>query len=75
MAKAEELIARLASTQPKKPPKRSSRSLYIVKDVRLFLNSLTRGLETMQRSGVDAHCQRSETEKELVLTIRIPKGG
>lgn len=73
VAKAEELIAKMAAEQPKKEPRRSSRPLYIVKDVRLFLNSLTRGLETMQRSGVDARCQRSETEKELVLTIRIPK--
>ena len=27
----------------------------------------------MQRSGVDARCQKSETEEELVLTISIPK--
>jgi len=73
VAKAEALIEKLAAAQPQKPARRSARPLYIVKDVRLFLNSLTRGLETMQRSGVAAHCQRSETEKELVLTIRIPK--
>ncbi len=73
VAKAEEYIDKLAAARPKRPREKAVKPVYIVKDVRLFINSVTRGLEVMQRSGVDAHCQRSETEKELVLTIRIPK--
>ena len=49
------------------------RSIYIIKDVRLFLNSIKRGMDTMREAGVDAHCDRQETEEEIVMTIRIPK--
>ena len=50
------------------------RSTYIIKDVRLFLNSVERGLGLMRRSGVDAQLGRQDTEEEILLTIRIPKG-
>lgn len=73
VAKAEAYIEKIAAAKPKRNTKKGVKPLYIVKDVRLFLNSVTKGLEIMQRSGVDARCQRNETEKELVLTIRIPK--
>jgi len=44
-----------------------------IKDVRLFLNSVTRGLSMMNAAGVKAACAREETEGEILLTIRIPK--
>ena len=49
------------------------RSLYIIKDVRLFLNSIRRSMETMRTAGVDARCDRQDSEEEIVMTIRIPK--
>ncbi len=45
----------------------------VLKDVRIFLNTVTRGLGLMKRSGVDAVCDQSETEADYILTIRIPK--
>ena len=53
------------------PPQR--RSTYIIKDVRLFLNSVDRGLGLIRRAGVDAQLGREDTEEEILLTIRIPK--
>lgn len=53
----------------KKPP------VVALKDVRIFLNTVTRGLSLMNRSGVNAVCERSEENGELVLTIRIPPPG
>ena len=50
----------------KKPP------VVALKDVRIFLNTVTRGLSLMNRSGLQAVCERSEQDGELVLTIRIP---
>ena len=50
-------------------PKRT----YIIKDVRLFLNSINRGLSMMRTAGVDAYFQRQDTEDSICLTIRIPK--
>ena len=43
------------------------------RDVRVFFNSVNRQLDLIRSAGVDAQSQRQETEREIVLTIRIPK--
>lgn len=53
--------------------KRERKSLYIIKDVRLFLNSIKRSMDTMRLAGVDARCDRQESDEEIVMTIHIPK--
>ena len=71
VAKTEAYIdALLSSAPPKTPPK--PRKL-LVKDLRLFLNSVDRHLETLRQAGIPAGLQREETEAEIVLTIRLPK--
>ena len=55
-----------------KPAPRPTRKL-LVKDLRLFLNSLDRHLETLRQAGISARAERAETEAEIVLTIRLPK--
>ena len=49
------------------------RPLFVLKDVRLFLNTINRGMDMMKRSGINAHVQQDETDSEMVLTIKIPK--
>jgi ParB family chromosome partitioning protein len=61
----------LSQSPPKKRPRK--KPAFILKDVRLFLNTVTRGLAMMQSAGVDAQCGRQETEDAILLTIRIPK--
>ena len=46
---------------------------FILKDVRIFLNTLSRSLDLMKQGGIDAGVQRQETEDSLILTISIPK--
>ena len=53
------------------PPR--GRSTYIIKDVRLFLNSVERGVRLMQSAGVGAEVGRRDTEEEILQTIHIPK--
>lgn len=53
-------------------PKRGLRKL-IVRDVRLFLNSVNHSLELIRGAGIDAKTHRQETEQEIILTIRLPK--
>ena len=53
------------------PP--AGRRTFILKDVRLFLNSLDRGLKLIREAGVGAESRREDTEDAIVLTIRIPK--
>ena len=57
------------------PPDKPARKkpTYIIKDVRLFLNTVTRGLNMMKSAGVNASCRRDETEQDILLTIKIPK--
>ena len=72
VAAAEEYIDKL--TQPPAvsgAPQR--RSVFLMKDVRLFLNTLDRSLELMRSGGVEAALQREETDDALLLTIHIPK--
>ena len=65
------LLRRGAEAKQKK--KKRKAPVVVLKDVRIFLNTVTRGLSMMNQSGVRAVCERSDTESELVLTIRIPR--
>ena len=71
VAAAEEYVESLLCAAQQTKPER--RSIYIIKDVRLFLNSVKRSMDTMREAGVDARCDRQESEDEIVMTIRIPK--
>ena len=55
------------------PPAKKSKPIFVLKDVRLFLNTVTRGLSMMQSAGVHAACDRTDTPDEILLTIRIPR--
>ena len=63
----EKRLAELQSTPP------AGRRTYIIKDVRLFLNSIDRSLRIIREAGVDAQCQREDSETHIVLTIRVPR--
>lgn len=56
----------------KAPPGRR-RPTFVIKDVRLFLNTITRSLDIMRSAGVDAQCSRQDSEEEIMLTIHIPR--
>lgn len=45
----------------------------IVKDIRIFLNTITHAIETMKLSGVNAKVLRSETDEYIECVVRIPK--
>ena len=72
----ERLCPRGAEAPPEEIPERRvprRKSVFLMKDVRLFLNSLDRSLGMMRSGGIDAALQSDETESELVVTVRIPK--
>ena len=71
VAQAEQYVDQRLAQLQSTPPKR--RRTFILKDVRLFLNSLDRGLRMVREAGVDARTERQETEDAILLTIRIPK--
>ena len=73
VAQTEALVDRLLHPAPPAPPVRRPRRVFVVKDVRLFLNSLNRGMALMRSAGVDAQCSREDRDEEILLTIHIPR--
>lgn len=55
------------------PEKPEPRRTFVLKDVRVFLNTLSRSIDLMKQGGIDAGLQRRETDDSLILTISIPK--
>ena len=45
----------------------------LIRDVRLFFNTVSHAVETMRRSGVPTEAEQNETELYYEYTIRIPK--
>ena len=74
VAKTEEYVESLLRCGAEAMQKKKRKApVVVLKDVRIFLNTVTRGLSLMNRSGVRAVCERADTDSELVLTIRIPR--
>ena len=79
VAAAEAYVERLCGGTPgQEPEPRESqaarrRSVFLMKDLRLFLNTLDRSLSLMRSGGIDAQLRREETEEAVVVTVRIPK--
>lgn len=60
--------------EPKEPePKPERKRSFILKDVRIFFNTLTRSIDMMKQGGIDAGVNRQETDSEFIVTISIPK--
>lgn len=70
VAQSERLVEQLLAPPPPAPKKRPT---YVIRDVRLFLNTVAHGLTVMKTAGVDAACDRQDTADSILLTIRIPK--
>ena len=64
VAKAEQYIDSLLQQKQEKVPKAN---------VGAFLNSLNQSLARIQQSGIPAVSERRETDRQIVLTITIPK--
>jgi len=75
VAAADAYIDSLLEKAPEQdePDKPGGKRSFILKDVRVFLNTLSRSIDLMKQGGIDAGVKRQETEDSLILTISIPK--
>ena len=75
VAAADAYIDALLSPGEEPPPaeKKERRRTFVMKDLRVFLNTLSRSVDLMKQGGVGADLKREETEEALILTISIPK--
>ncbi len=46
---------------------------YIIKDVRLFINTVTRAIGTMRKAGVKTDIEQNESEDAILMSIKIFK--
>ena len=78
VAAAEAYVDRLCAPPPEpaaQQPAASARrrSVFLMKDVRLFLNTMDRSVDLMRSGGVAADLRREETDDALIVTVRISK--
>ncbi len=71
-AYVEKLLSAPAGPSPEQD-KAEPRRTFVLKDVRVFLNTVSRSIDLMKQGGIDAGMRREETEDSLILTISIPK--
>lgn len=54
-----------------KKPKRTV--IRVFKDVRIFVNTVNKAIETMRASGIDAETDKTETDEYIEFRVKIPK--
>ncbi len=60
-------------TEQKKEKSENGRTKLIVKDVRLFINTIDKAIETMRSTGMNIETSRRETTNDTEIIIVIPK--
>ena len=72
VADTEGFVAKLIEeTTSAKPPKKTRTAL--VKDIRIFYNTLDRAVDIMNRAGIDAKAHKKDLGDIYEITVRIPK--
>ena len=69
---AENYINLLLNSNPK-DEKKQGFSKAVIKDVRIFVNTINKAVDTMRLAGIDAQADKTDTENFIEYTIRIPK--
>lgn len=54
-------------------PDRKQDRKFIVKDLRIFVNTINKAVDTMRLSGINAIAKRVESEEYIEYTVKIPK--
>lgn len=54
-------------------PDRKQDRKFIVKDLRIFVNTINKAVDTMRLSGINAIAKRIESDEYIEYTVKIPK--
>lgn len=69
---SEDLINLMLNSSPKNNKKQGT-SKAVIKDVRIFVNTINKAIDTMRLAGIDAQSDKTDTDNFIEYTIRIPK--
>lgn len=74
VARTEELVEKyLTEAKEAKPPVPDKGQRVMLRDVKLFYNSVKRAVDLIRGAGVDVQTRQTELEDATEITIRIPK--
>lgn len=66
-----EVLTKNPASLPEKVKKQEKKGA--VKDVRIFVNTINKAVDTMRMSGINAISRRNETDEYIEYTVKIPK--
>ena len=67
----EDLVLKLLCQATVNSPKQEKK--FVVRDVRIFVNTINKAVDTMRLSGINAVSRKLETEEYIEYTVQIPK--
>lgn len=79
VASAEEYVEALLCAEARgteirsKPPKSEQRHKLIIKDIRIFYNSIDHAVDVIKKSGIPVESTRKETDNGTLISILLPK--
>ncbi len=71
VSQTETLVGSLIQSTPKKQNRGKSKA--VIKDIRIFVNTINKAVDTMRLSGIDAETHKTDHDNFIEYTIRIPK--
>ncbi|MBQ3284722.1 MAG: ParB/RepB/Spo0J family partition protein [Ruminococcus sp.] len=73
VGEAETLVTEVLTKKTEPVPEKKPEYKIAVKDVRIFVNTINKAVDTMRLSGINAISRRSETDDYIEYTVKIPK--
>lgn len=73
VVESEALVTDLLMKKPEQSAERKPERKIAIKDVRIFVNTINKAVDTMRLSGINAVSRRSETDEYIEYTVKIPK--
>ena len=76
VAQSEEMIERLLHTCCLLPEEKNKvTQKVIIKDIRIFINTINKAVDTMKKAGIKAVCKQKDLGEFIEYTVKIPKKG
>ena len=75
VAQSEELIDTVLyhSTEPAPENAKKGSQRILIRDVRIFINTINKAVSTMQQAGINAVCKHRDSGDFIEYTVKIPK--
>lgn len=69
----DELVNTMLNSCPKPAERKKGNNKAVIKDVRIFVNTINKAVDTMRLAGIDAKAEKLDNDSYIEYTITIPK--